>query len=340
MAIHNPKTSVNSARKQNWLKFTFRAIFTIAILSALFIWLPADELWTAIKKTGFTLWVLVLVGASLFHIAAGWKWKVLLVASGLKVKFLEALRAHTAGLFANIWLPSLTGGDLVRLTMVTKTKQQIASALTGSVTDRVNDVVSLLILTALGILWIPSIEKSLGTQTLVLITIIVVSDLFSAPVFLKYVHPNWFPKRFATAVTALKSALSAIMSKKKSMLVAQLTSLLIQSSFVMFNVAIGRAMGIEIPFSAWFFAWPLAKLAAMLPVSLGGMGVREAAMAGLLATFYVDPTLSVAQSLVWETVMLGLGLIAGVASIGIGTLMRQNGLETGRELKMSANNRP
>ena len=35
-------------------------------------------------------------------------------------------------------------------------------------------------------------------------------------------------------------------------------------------------------FAVWLLAWPLAKLIALAPVSLGGIGVREVALATLL----------------------------------------------------------
>ena len=305
------------------MKFALRSILTVSILSALIIWLPTDELWSAIRKTGFMLWGFALLGTVLFHIVAGWKWKILLIASGFEVKLLECLRAHAAGLFANIWLPSLIGGDVVRMGLVTKNKKQLASAFTGSITDRINDVVSLLILIAVGILWLPSVRENLGIRSLILITVLIFCALISVPVFLKYIHANWFPKRIADAVEALKTALDAVYSKKKSLVIAQSLSLVVQTSFVLFNAAIGDEIGIQVPMAAWFFAWPLAKLAALVPISLGGIGVREVAMAAFLAAFSVDPTLSVAQSLVWETIILVLGLIGGILSLSLGRVLQR-----------------
>ena len=58
-------------------------------------------------------------------------------------------------------------------------------------------------------------------------------------------------------------------------------------------------------------AWPLAKITALLPVSLGGLGVREAALAVFLAPFAVTGTLAVAEALVWQSILFGFGLLAG-----------------------------
>lgn len=39
------------------------------------------------------------------------------------------------------------------------------------------------------------------------------------------------------------------------------------------------AIGLEVSTSAWLLAWPLAKIVALVPASLGGIGVREVALA-------------------------------------------------------------
>ncbi|PYU09947.1 MAG: TIGR00374 family protein, partial [Acidobacteria bacterium] len=56
------------------------------------------------------------------------------------------------------------------------------------------------------------------------------------------------------------------------------------------------------PLRAWLFAWPLAKLSALLPVTQGGIGVREVALAALAAPFGAAPVLTVAVGLVWEAI--------------------------------------
>ena len=98
----------------------------------------------------------------------------------------------------------------------------------------------------------------------------------------------------------------------KIALLAFLMSLGIQGSFIVLNIMLAREIGIEASASLWFFAWPLAKLIALAPISLGGIGVREVAIAGLMAPFGIDPALVVAQSLCWEAVLVGSGLFAGI----------------------------
>jgi uncharacterized membrane protein YbhN (UPF0104 family) len=70
-----------------------------------------------------------------------------------------------------------------------------------------------------------------------------------------------------------------------------------------------------LPLRVWLFAWPLAKLAAILPLTQGGIGVREAALVALLAPFGAPGPLVLAAGLVWEGIIIAGGSIAGAIAL-------------------------
>src|SRR5262249_33866997 len=90
-------------------------------------------------------------------------------------------------------------------------------------------------------------------------------------------------------------------------------SLLIQSLFVMLNVWIGAQIGIRLALPLWFMAWPLAKVAGLMPISLGGLAVRDATFGALLVPLGVPMARGVVAALVWQTVVIAGGLLGGVA---------------------------
>ena len=87
----------------------------------------------------------------------------------------------------------------------------------------------------------------------------------------------------------------------------------VQATFVAINIAFAVAVQVEAPVAAWFFAWATAKIVAIAPISLGGLGVREAVMASLLAPFGADPAQVIAIGLIWQTVLYASGLIGVLA---------------------------
>jgi uncharacterized membrane protein YbhN (UPF0104 family) len=90
-------------------------------------------------------------------------------------------------------------------------------------------------------------------------------------------------------------------------------SLAVQALFVSINIVFALAVGVQAPAYAWFYAWSASKIIAIAPISLGGLGVREASMAGLMAPFGAAPAQVIAVGLIWQTVLYASGMLGAVA---------------------------
>ena len=99
------------------------------------------------------------------------------------------------------------------------------------------------------------------------------------------------------------------------LLLCLIMSMTMQCLFVGINIAFARAAHVEAPVAAWFYAWTTAKIIAIAPISLGGLGLREASMAGLLNPFGADPAQVVAIGLVWQSVLYASGLIGFLVQV-------------------------
>jgi uncharacterized membrane protein YbhN (UPF0104 family) len=95
--------------------------------------------------------------------------------------------------------------------------------------------------------------------------------------------------------------------------------IVLQASLVLLNTWLGAVCGLQLPLWAWFFAWPLAKIASMLPVSLGGLGVREAALVSLMVPLGAEAAAVVAAGLAFEAVIIIGGLLSGLISLLLAT---------------------
>jgi glycosyltransferase 2 family protein len=109
----------------------------------------------------------------------------------------------------------------------------------------------------------------------------------------------------------VRSALQAVAREPQALALAFLLGLMLQGLLVVLNAWLGRVIGIDIPLYVWLFVWPLAKIAGLLPVTQGGIGVREAAQAVLFAPFGVSAVHAVATGLVFEVIIITGGLCGG-----------------------------
>jgi hypothetical protein len=73
-----------------------------------------------------------------------------------------------------------------------------------------------------------------------------------------------------------------------------------------------RALEVEAPAGLVLVTYALSSLAVLVPVSLGGLGVREMAWAAVFARAGADPAAAVALSVLWVAVNAAWSLAGGV----------------------------
>src|SRR5258708_6613089 len=113
---------------------------------------------------------------------------------------------------------------------------------------------------------------------------------------------------------ALRAAWRAVSRRARVLVFGWLLGTLIQTVFLVLTAQLAIYCGLRLPLRMWLFAWPLAKLVAVLPLTQGGIGVREAALVALLTPFGAAPHLVLAAGLVWEGIVIAGGLIAGLVA--------------------------
>jgi len=303
-----PGSSDNGTRRKIFL---VRAAVSVAILGLLLWWLPTEVLFAAMASVPLAVWGMVIAGFILGHLFSSLKWRMLLAAAGVKISVQEAIRAHSAGLFANLFLPSLVGGDMVRAAIVIRDHKPVEGVALGSLADRINDTFALLLLATLAGFFIPDVQEIATAQILVGAAIMLLAAVLLVSALIRWVPVSRLPPGIRKFMLRVRDAQNSLLRSPGVALTALMMSFSIQGGFVLLNVLLAQAIGIAAPLSLWFFAWPMAKLIALAPVSLGGIGVREVAIAGLMAPFGFEPAMIVAQSLSWEVVLVTSGLLAG-----------------------------
>lgn len=282
---------------------------SIAMLVLIFTLVPFYEIWRAIAQVSAAYWLLALAGFVAGHMIGLLKWR-LLIDAGLSP--LWAMRCYFAGLFANLCLPSVVGGDLVRAGMAMRGSGEKEAIILGSLLDRILDVSALLLIALAGALLargkLDGPERAIFAGALLMLS----SAMLGGLALVRLRAPRRLSLKRRRQIARLRRAARRLAKRPQLALAALGLGLCIQMSFVLINALLGRACGIELSLSVWMLAWPLAKIAALLPISLGGLGVREAALAVLLGHFSVSASLAVAVGLVWQTVLAAGGGLGGL----------------------------
>ncbi len=303
--------------------FVWRALATVALLALVLSRVPAGALADSLRRVPPGLWLFAIAGFLAGHLVGAGKWRLLVAAAGARPDARESVRAHAAGLFANLCLPSLVGGDVVRAALLLRDGHPAAPVALGSIADRWIDTASVVTIASAGALSMPGAIDPTSRRVLVASALLLAGSVFAALLASRLVDPRRLPARVASLLARTRDAFDALRTRPLVVVVAFGISCAVQSSFVGISLALGRAVGIELPASVWLLASPLAKLTALLPVSLGGLGVREAAFVVLLAPFGVEASAAIAQSLLWQGVLVAGGLVAGLGALALGARVRQ-----------------
>lgn len=290
------------------LSWALRLAVSAAVL-ALLLWIvPVQELWDAVRRLSPGLWLGSVALFLLGHVVAASKWR-LLMGRRDDVPPRLWLSGHFAGLTANLALPGVAGGDLVRAAWVIGRVGNGEGIAVASLVDRVVDLVALLTIAFVGTIWVGRTGGS-GETALAIAGAVIVAGLVVSAVLYLYLRTRRLPGmagRVIDAVTSLRRSWLPLW--------ALLLSLIVQTTFVIINARLGAAAGIDPGFAAWLMAWPLAKLVATLPISLAGLGVREAALAAFMRPFGVPAGVVVAVGLLWETVLFAGGLVGWITTL-------------------------
>lgn len=294
------------------MKLWAKAALSAALLALLFLLLPWAQVRDALTRLPPAVWLGVLAGFAAGHAVGIGKWRLFVNSARAGLGWMDAALCYAAGLFANLCLPSIVGGDVLRLGLAARFTRRPEAALWGGIMDRISDLLALaLLVTVGGLVARGSLQGWLGEVLLVLLVVTAGLTLLALPLGLRRPLHRW-PRRLRRPIGRGLVGLRQLARRPGPAALGLALSLLIQSGFVLLNAWLGRSVGIEVDLAVWFLIWPLAKIASLMPISLGGLAVREASLAALLLPFGVPMARSVVCSLLWQTVLIAGGLLGGL----------------------------
>jgi uncharacterized membrane protein YbhN (UPF0104 family) len=127
-----------------------------------------------------------------------------------------------------------------------------------------------------------------------------------------------FSFRMRRRIVRLRQSVRAGWRRPQIMLFSLSLGITLQIGLTVLNAFLADACGLHIAWTVWLFAWPLSKIAAMMPISQGGIGVREATLVALLTPFGATSALAFAAGIVFQTIIISGGLVSGLVAIVLG----------------------
>lgn len=296
------------------MKLWMRVVISVGLIGLLGYLIDWGQFREALTKISPLVWAGVLLGFVAGHLVGVFKWRLNVNVGRGKLGRIDAVQCYSAGLFSNMWLPSIVGGDVVRAVLAGRATGRHEAAIFGGVADRLIDMGALCVLVVIGGIWVQPHVDGWLSYALIFGFVVAGAGLFLfLPFILKMKLEKW-PAKVRRKIGRILVAMRRLVRRPGTAALVLMLSLGIQSSFVLLNAWLGRSVGIDIPLAAWFLAWPLAKVVALVPISMGGLGVREYALATILAQapMNIDEGPAVIVSLLWQAVLYAGALTSGL----------------------------
>jgi uncharacterized protein (TIRG00374 family) len=283
-----------------------RFLVTAALLAAVTWRLDLESLARRVRAldAAWTAGAFAAVAAAVA--LSAWKWGLVLAFRGRPLPFRRRLRHYAVGLFFNNVLPTSIGGDAVRAWEAARDTGEVAEAAGSVVTERLVAGAALG-LTALAGLPFAGPTPGLALLVLAFLAVnLVLVGLFALPRVAESVASAVLPARLEgarAAVAATVAAVRASLRAPRLLVPLVLLSVAFQLLVAVVNVCLFAAMGVPVSLARCAVYTPIVFALTMLPVSISGLGVREAAYAFFFAQAGVGPAESVAASLLFFAVV-------------------------------------
>jgi uncharacterized membrane protein YbhN (UPF0104 family) len=318
---NEPEPSTASARTSRWWITALRVAVSVALLAVLLSKVHLDTMLPRQRHLSTVAWLAAGVATALVGIGlSAWRWQRVLAVFDVPVRLRILLSHYLAGQFVGNVLPSTIGGDVLRITRGSRSTGSSSTAFASVALERLTGFVALPMLCLLGFALQPSLLEedhawvalaiSAGTLAALVAILVLAASPRLAGRFRD--HENWM--RFIGAVHVGVDRM-----RRRPRLIASVlgTAVVYQVSTVLTVWFAAKTLNVDVPTAAIVAFVPAVAMAQVVPISVGGFGVREGMLTLFLTPLGVSTGRAVGIGLLWYFIMLVVSL-AGAPAFAVG----------------------
>lgn len=262
-----------------------------------------------------------LAATALGIVLSAFRWQAVLAALGLHARVHRLLNHYLAGLFVGNFLPSTIGGDVLRVARQSADNGDRPSTFASVVLERLTGWLVLPLITLSAFVINPGL-RTLGTATAVATAMSVVTLVLLCGLLFAAGHPK-VGGRLATSegwqrfLGAVHLGLDRFRRHPAAVVNVLVVGFAYQLAVVGSAYLAAQALGLDVGPTAILAFMPAVAIAQVLPISIGGLGVREGAFVLFLHPLGVQRGEAIALGLLFYGMNLAVSLL-GAPSFAVG----------------------
>tara|TARA_B100001115_G_scaffold184774_1_gene188820 strand:- start:1900 stop:2865 length:966 start_codon:yes stop_codon:yes gene_type:complete len=304
------------------LNVAAKLIVSIGLIAYLF----SGMNWRELEAIGSQLVPSLFLGAISFFLLSNTlgavQWYLLLRAQNLSVRFWQALVFYFVGVFFNNVLLGNIGGDAMRIYDIRRLTGQSSGGVAATMMDRFIGLFSTccIALASYPFIAANASKSSLLISVLVpvwlgLLVILSMGLSRRLGLLIERLLTRFLPATISDIVGRLQRSVFVYRERIPLLAGVWCISLCVQFCRILVYWSAGLAIGMA-PGLLYFMSFqPLAAVIASLPISIGGLGVRENTLVGLFGGLGFTPEVSTAMSLLGYVAGILASLLGGVAFV-------------------------
>ena len=290
-----PKNDPDGGRKKSPFAERLLKIIQVLVTVGLLWWLLHDparrtDMSEAIARADLWWLLAAMVSAGACEFFGIIRWQLFLKMLHLQVPLAETTRLFFIGAFFNQFLPGTTGGDVVRVLYLMKEHPEHRTA--GFLSVAVDRLLAMLVLVAMGLAfawgraeWFAQSLTVGNTMKIFAIILFVMALGLAASFVLTKRHlverlPTGMP--FREAIVKLSTLWQLCIENRREALLGAFYTIPMLVTFFAAFYFVARAFTPKVDFLDMMSIMPLVTAVSSLPISLNGIGVREALLDELL----------------------------------------------------------
>jgi len=255
---------------------------------------------------------------------SAYRWQLLAAILNVRGRYREFLAYYFVGMFTNLFVLGLLGGDAAKSVYLGRRHGRIGEAIASVVADRAVGLLGLfwmvtLAAVVLNLAPMPSwvLEATIGAGALTL------AGFLASPMLARLIHLMPRPLRRAGGIVA------PYLHNPAALLPSIALSIVLQIMLAASQYLLAAGLGLTVPLSLFMLCVPIANVFASLPLTLNGLGIRESAYLVLFGMAGMRKEDAIAIGLLWfaATVVGGLtGALAFVTTPAPADAEAENGI--------------
>jgi glycosyltransferase 2 family protein len=253
-------------------------------------------------------------------VLSAWRWQEVLLVFDAPVTLRTLTGHHLAGQFVGNVLPSTIGGDVLRVSRASKTIGSTTTAFASVVLERLSGMLALPMLVVLGFAVRPSLLHEdhawfallVAALTLTVLALILFAAGHPAIAGRYATNENW--TRFIGAVF---QGIDRARREPRRIVRVLVAALVYQVTIVGSYILIFHALDAHVSIAAAFAFVPAVSMLQALPISLGGLGVREGALRLFRHGLGVSAGVAITAGLLWYGSLVVVSMLgAPIVAVG------------------------